>query len=290
MAPFDEDRLLTGRGRYLEDRTPEGCLHMAVLRSPLAHAGVAGLDVTAARAAPGVRLVLTAADLERLGIGPLACRASVTSRDGTAMIEPHRPVLAGAAVKHVGQPIAAVVAETLEAALDALEAIELSLDELPTVVEVEAAATAGAPAIWEEAPGNRAFDWEIGNRAETEAAFADAAHVVALTVRHPRIVIAPIETRGALAAYDAGSGRFTLWTASQGVVSLRTALANCLGIEGGRLRVVTEDVGGSFAVKIWPYPEQVLALAAARETGRPVKWTASRSEAMVADAMGRGRV
>ncbi len=290
MPRLEDLPLLTGRGRYLDDRLPEGCLHLAVLRAPLAHAALGPLDLAAARAAPGVRLVLTAEDLARHGVGPLACRASVTSRDGTPMVEPRRPVLAEEAVKHVGQPIAAVVADSPEAALDALERIDLPLDERPVVVDPEAAAAEGAPAVWEEAPGNRAFDWEIGNRAETEAAFAAAAHVVALTVRHPRVVIAPVETRGALAAYDAASGRYTLWTPSQGVVSLRRALAACLGIGAERLRVVTEEVGGSFAVKIWPYPEQVLALVAARETGRPVKWVASRMESMAADAMGRGRV
>lgn len=290
MPPSDDDRLLTGRGRFLDDRAPDGCLQMAVLRAPLAHAKIAGLELSAARAAPGVRLVLAAAELERLGIGPLACRGAVVSRDGSPMVEPVRPVLAGDAVKHAGQPVAAVVAETLEAALDALEAIDLTLEDREPVVDLELAARAGAPEVWEEAPGNRAFDWEIGNRAETEAAFARAASVVALTVRHPRIVVAPIETRGALARFDAASGRYALLTPSQGVVSLRTALARCLGVAPDRLRVVTEDVGGSFAVKIWPYPEQVLALVAARETGRPVKWVASRTEAMVSDTMGRGRI
>ncbi|SME88187.1 carbon-monoxide dehydrogenase large subunit [Tistlia consotensis] len=291
---FEDERLLRSRGRYLDDRAPAGCLQMAILRAPLAHAAITGLDVAAARAAPGVRLVLTGEDLARLGIGPLTCRGAIESSDGTPMIEPERPVLARGAVKHVGQPVAAVIAETLEAALDALEAIELELDERPVVVDPEAAAAPDAPPVWEQAPGNRAFDWQIGNRAETEAAFAGAAHRVALTVRHPRIAIAPIETRGALATFDADAdaagGRWTLWTPSQGVVSLRSAMAACLGVATGRVRVITEDVGGSFAVKIWPYPEQVLALVAARETGRPVKWVASRMEAMLADAMGRGRV
>lgn len=290
MLRLEDDGPLTGRGRYIDDRLPPGCLHLAVLRAPLAHAVLETLDVEAARRLPGVRLVLTARELAALGVGPLACRGRVESRGGRPLVEPPRPVLAEGAVKYVGQPLAAVVAETPEAALDALEAIELGLDERPATVEVEAAAADGAPAVWPQAPDNRAFDWEAGNLAETEAAFAAAAHVVALTVRHPRIVIAPIETRGALAELDPASGRWTLWTPSQGVVSLRAALADCLGVARDRLRVVTEEVGGSFAVKIWPYPEQVLALVAARETGRPVKWIAGRGESMLGDVMGRGRV
>jgi carbon-monoxide dehydrogenase large subunit len=290
MHRFEDDRLLTGRGRYLDDRRPEGGLSLAVLRAPVAHAGIARLDVAAARAAPGVRLVLTAADLDAMGIGPISARAVVRNRDGSPMIEPDRPVLARDAVKYVGEPVAAVVAQGEAAALDALEQIELDLDERPAVLDPEAAATEGASQVWEEAPGNLGLDWEKGDPDGTARAFAAAAHVVELTVRHPRIAIAPLETRGCIGGFDADSGRYTLWTGSQGVVSLRAAMAECLGVDEATVRVVTEDVGGSFAVKIWPYPEQVLVLAAAKATGRPVKWVSSRSEGMLSDAMGRGRI
>ncbi len=290
MLRFEDDRLLTGRGRYVDDLRPEGALTMALLRAPVAHARISALDVEAARAMPGVRLVLTAADLERLGVGAMTCRSTMANSDGSAMTEPVRPVLAAGEVKYVGQPVVAVVADDDSTALDALEAISIEFDDLPVVLDMETAIDGGGPAIWPEAQGNVGLDWEKGNPADTARAFAEAAHVVELTVRHPRIAIVPVETRGCIGDFDTGTGRYTLWTPSQGVVSLRAAMADYLGVGHDRVRVVTEDVGGSFAVKIWPYPEQVLVLAAARAAGRPVKWISSRSEGMVSDAMGRGRI
>jgi len=290
MLRLEDEALLTGKGRYVADRRPDGMLTMALLRSPLAHGTIRLLDVDAARTMPGVRLVLTAEDMKAAGIGPLKVAGEVPNRDGSPMVVRHRPVLAEGAVRYAGEPVAAVIAETEDQALDALEAIVLDLDELPVIVDLEQAAESGAPKVWPELPDNRSLDWEIGNRAETERLFAEAAHVVELTVRHPRIVIAPVETRGALGEYDPASGRYTLTTPSQGVVAIRASMADCLGVGTDKVRVVTEDVGGSFAVKIWPYPEQVLALVAAKATGRPVQWISSRTEGMVSDAMGRGRV
>ncbi len=287
--PLDDTRLLRGHGRFLDDRAPADGLRLVVLRSPAAHARIRRLDTEAARALPGVELVVTAANLTAAGIGPLACRASVTGEDGRPMIEPRRPVLAEGRVVFVGQPLAAVVARTEAVALDALEAIELDLEPLPAVVDVERAAAADAPLIWADAPDNTSFRWAKGNADVVERAFAEAAHVVELTVRHPRVAPAPLEPRGAIGAVDA-AGRLTLWTPSQGVVALRSAMADCLGLAKTDLRVVTDDVGGSFAVKIWPYPEQVLVLHAARTLGRPVKWVASRSESFTGDAPGRARV
>lgn len=290
MLRFEDDRLLTGRGRYVDDLQPESALTMVLLRSPVAHAAVTGIDVETARSMPGVRLVLTAADLDRLGVTPMTVRSAMANSDGSPMIEPERPVLARDSVKYVGQPVVAVVAESEAEALDAVETIEVEFDDRPVVLDVETAAAAGSPAIWDEAPGNVGIDWEKGNPDETGRLFAEAAHVIELTVRHPRIAIAPIETRGCIGGFDPDGGRYTLWTGSQGVVSLRAAMADYLGVGQDRVRVITEDVGGSFAVKIWPYPEQVLVLAAARETGRPVKWISSRTEGLATDAMGRGRV
>lgn len=290
MLRIEDDRLLTGRGRYVDDLRPDGALTMVLLRSPVAHGRITVLDVESARAMPGVRLVLTAADLARMGVGPMTCRSVMANSDGSPMVEPERPVLAVDSVKHVGQPVAAVVADDESSALDAVEAIAVEYDDLPVVLDMEAAVAAGSPLLWEQAPGNVGIDWHKGDPAATERAFADAAHVVELTVRHPRIAIVPVETRGCVGEFDAGSGRYTLWTPSQGVVSLRGAMADYLGVPQDRVRVVTEDVGGSFAVKIWPYPEQVLVLAAARATGRPVKWISSRTEGMATDAMGRGRI
>lgn len=289
MHRFEDARLLTGGGRYVEDVRPADALVMRVLRSPVAHGRIATLNVDDARALPGVAAVLTASDLVGLGVGPMSCRSPVDNSDGSAMVEPRRPVLADGEVKYVGQPVAAVIAESEAAADDALERIDLDIDELESVTDPERAIEGGVQ-LWPEAPGNVAIDWEKGNGAETEAAFARAAHVIELTVRHPRVAIQPIETRGSIGAYDPDSGRYTLTTPSQGVMSLKGAMADYLGVEPEKLRVVTEDVGGSFAVKIWPYPEQVLSLAAAKATGRPVAWQGSRTESFVSDAMGRGRV
>ncbi len=289
MYRFEDARLLTGGGRYVEDVRPADALAMRVLRSPAAHGLIAELDVESARNLPGVVAILTAEDLAALGVGPMTALSPVNNADGTPMAEPRRPVLAEGAVKYVGQPIAAILAETESAAEDALEAIGLDIDEAPSVTDPEAAFE-GAIQIWPEVPGNVAIDWEKGNREETKAAFAAAAHVIELTVRHPRVAIQPIETRGCIGAYDPETGRYTLTTPSQGVMSLKGAMARYLGVEAELVRVVTEDVGGSFAVKIWPYPEQVLVLAAARATGRSVAWQSSRTESFVCDAMGRGRV
>lgn len=290
MHRTEDDRLLTGHGRYLDDNQPDAALTMILLRSPVAHGAIAALDVEAARAMPGVLAVLTAADLDRLGVRPMTVRSAMANSDGSPMVEPERPVLARDSVKYVGQPVAAIVAETEAAALDALESIEADFDERPVVLDLEAAVADTAPALWDAAPGNVGIDWQKGNPDETARAFTEAAHVIELTVRHPRIAVAPIETRGCVGAYDPDSGRYTLWTGSQGVVSLRGAMAKYLDVAEDRVRVITEDVGGSFAVKIWPYPEQVLALAAARATGRAVKWISSRTEGMASDAMGRGRI
>lgn len=278
-----------GRGCFVDDLLPVSTAHAAVYRAPIAHGRITAMDVSAARAVPGVLAVLTQADLDEKRVGPLRARASVTSIDGSAMIEPERPILARDAVKYVGHPIAFVVATSQQTAEAGAEAIEVDYEELPAVIGTDMANGDGGPAVWDEAPGNLSFTWQMGNDDAVDRAIAEAAHVVKLTVKHPRLVIAPVEPRGAIGEHDPATGRFTLTTPSQGTIGLRAAMAECLGIEEGLVRVLTHDVGGSFAVKIWPYPEQVLCLFAARLLGRPVKWIASRSEITLCDAQGRGR-
>lgn len=278
-----------GRGCFVDDLLPVSTAHAAVYRAPIAHGRITAMDVSAARAVPGVLAVLTQADLDEKRVGPLRARASVTSIDGSAMIEPERPILARDAVKYVGHPIAFVVATSQQTAEAGAEAIEVDYEELPAVIGTDMANGDGGPAVWDEAPGNLSFTWQMGNDDAVDRAIAEAAHVVKLTVKHPRLVIAPVEPRGAIGEHDPATGRFTLTTPSQGTIGLRVAMAECLGIEEGLVRVLTHDVGGSFAVKIWPYPEQVLCLFAARLLGRPVKWIASRSEITLCDAQGRGR-
>ena len=290
MPRREDDRLLTGQGRFIDDTGPAGALIGVVLRAPVAHARIATLDVTAAQGAPGVRLVLTAADLAAAGVRPMRSRTPVTSSDGTPMIEPERPVLADGAVKYLGQPVAFVVAETQEQAQDAIELIEAGWDDRPALMCTGLLPANGPPAASPDAADNTSFRWQLGNGDAVDAALAAAAHVVTLTVRHPRLSIAPVETRGAVGEHDAGTGRFTLRAPSQGVIALRDAMSDVLGVDKAMVRVITEDVGGSFAVKIWPYPEHVLCLHAARVLGRPVRWSGTRAEAFVGDAHGRGRV
>lgn len=290
MHRREDQRLLTGFGQFIENHTPAHCAYGVVLRSPIAHGRITSMDVEGARAAPGVLDILTNSELEQSGIGPLRCRLPVTSRDGSAMIEPTRPILANGWVKYVGHPIAFVVAETEAAALDALDLIDVDYEDAPVIANPEVAVADGAEAIWPEASDNVSFTWELGLPEATRDAISGAAHVVRLRVPHPRIAISPVETRGAVGEFDPTTERFTLHTPSQGVVMLRTAMAEMFGIEESAVRVVTEDVGGSFAVKIWPYPEHVLCLEAARRTKRPVKWIASRTESFIADAHGRARV
>ncbi len=287
MRRVEDAPLLRGQGRFVDDLPAEGALVMVVLRSPIAHGNITGIDLSAAREMPGVRLILTAPDLEREQIGPLRCRAALEGLDGP-MIEPVHPVLATGKVVFTGQPIAAVVAASLNEALDAAESIDVEIERLDAVTDPRS--SAGALPIWPEAPENRAFRWQNGNPDKTDALIASAAHVIRQTVVHPRIAISPIEPRGCLAAFDEETESYTLDAPSQGVVSLRAALSECLGIENSQLRVRTGDVGGSFAAKIWPFPEHALTLVAARLTRRQVRWTGTRSEAFTGDVHGRGRV
>lgn len=289
MPRREDSRLLRGRGCFVDDQLPPAVAHAAVHRSAIAHGRILSVNTSDARAVPGVLAILTQADLDAARIGPLRARASVTSIDGTPMVEPERPFLARDRVKYVGHPIAFVVATSQQAAEAGAEAIEVDIEELPAVVGTDMASDDLGPVIWDEAPGNQSFEWQLGNHDAVDRAIAEADHVVKLTVRHPRLVIAPVEPRGAIGEYDPASGRFTLTAPSQGTIGLRAAMAEALGVEEALVRVLTHDVGGSFAVKIWPYPEHLLCLFAARLLGRPVKWIASRSEITLCDAQGRGR-
>ena len=284
MAGFDAHARLTGDAEYTADLSAPDQLHMVVLRSPVAHGTILRLDVAEAASMPGVKLIVTAEDLAKAGVRPLALRAPLTDTDGPCH-EPRRPVLAEEKVAYAGQPVAAIVAETPEQAQDAAEAVDLEIGELPAVHDITSAHE--GPQIWDDVPENRAFRWTGGNADETRAAFEQASVVYDSEIDHPRIAISPVETRAVLATFE--DGQYTLFTPSQGVVGIRAAMTACLGLAEGVLRVVTPNVGGSFAVKIWPYPEQALALFAAQRTGRPVKWESSRSEALLSDIGGRAR-
>jgi carbon-monoxide dehydrogenase large subunit len=272
---LEDHRLLTGHGRFVDDLPFADALHAYVLRSPHAHARIVSIDVDNARAVDGVEAVLTAADLKRDGIGALPCRTPVTSRDGSPMQAPDRHPLAESIVRYVGDGVAVVVARSADIARDAAELIEVDYEALEACTDVRESR-------------ERCFDWEKGDAHAVEAAFAGAARICSMDVLNNRVVINPIETRSVVAVYDTQSDRYTLYTQSQGVHSLHKALAeSVLGIERDRLRVVTHDVGGSFGMKIFTYPEQALALYAARLLGRPVKWVGDRGDAFLTDAHGR---
>ena len=284
MLRLEDPPLLRGEAQYTDDIQLPNQLVLKVLRSPVAHADIVELDTRDAESANGVRCVLTATTEQIAALQPMQCRASIK---GTPFNEPKRPVLAGTQVKHVGEPIAAVVAETEAAAQDALEKIKIGFNPLPALTDVQ---NAEDSTIWPNIPGNCAFEWSKGNAVETDRLFASADHIVKATIVHPRMAITPLEPRSYVAQYDKTADQYTLYTPSQGVMSLQRALCGFMNIDTKELRVVTREVGGSFAVKIWPYAEQLLTLTATKITGLPVKFTSTRSEALQTDIAGRGRV
>ncbi len=288
--PRTEDaRLLRGLGRYTDDIDLPGQAYGAVLRSPHAHADIGAIDAGPARRAPGVLCVLTAADDDIASLGAIPFNP-IDNRDGTPMARIPRPVLAGARVRHVGEPVAFVVAESAAAARDACELVAVDWQPLAAVVGAARAIAPGAVQLWPQAPGNLVLDWEIGDAAAVRAAFAGAAHIVELTVANNRVAAAPLEPRAAVAAWDAGAARFTLHVSSQGPLKLARPLADgVLKLPQGALRVLTGDVGGAFGMKNFLFHEYVLALVAARRLHRPVKWTAERGESFVSDLQGRDR-
>jgi carbon-monoxide dehydrogenase large subunit len=280
-------RFLTGRGRYLDDLSFENLAHAVVLRSPHAHARIDGIDATAARAAPGVLAVLTAADVAADGLLPLRPGAETNSVTGEPFAFEPQPLLAVDKVRHVGEAVALVVAETREQALDAAELVAVDYAPLAAVATAATARAPGAPLITDKAPGNLCLEWRHGDRAGADAAFAGAAHVVGLRLDNHRVVTNPMEPRGIVAAYDPATGRFTAHVSAQSIHATRDATARALGVKPEAVRFVAPDVGGGFGAKNFVYPEHVLLPWAAKRVGRPVKWIATRSEVFLADHQGR---
>jgi carbon-monoxide dehydrogenase large subunit len=281
----EDDALLRGAGRYVADVAPAGVLHSCVLRSPHAHARFKVVDVEKARRMPGVRLVLTAADLK--GLGDMPCFGIP---EGVKVKVPPYPMLASGEVRHVGDAVAYVVAETLEQAKDAVEAIAIEYEPRPHVVDSESAIKPGAPAVWADQKGNVCFDHRMGDKAKTDAAFAKAAKVVTLKIVNPRVVTNYLDTRGIVAEYDAGSDLLTLTLSSQGPHVMRDVLAGVLKIAPEKIRAITPDVGGGFGTKLFPYREYALAAYAARTLKRSVKWVSERIEHFFACTQGRDNI
>ena len=279
----EDARFLTGAGRYLDDITLPRMLHAAVLRSPHAHAAIASIDTTAARTAPGVHGVFTAADLAGDNLGPLPCTAQVATL--APMIVPPRYALAQDRVRHVGDPMAFVVAETAEAAREAAELIDVQYHALPAVVDAVSGMASDAPQLWDEAPGNVTYRFQKGDKAAVDAAFASAPHVVSIEIVNNRLIIAPIETRGAIGVID--DGILHLIASAAGVHGMRDVLAGIFRVSPERVRVSAPDVGGGFGIKNAIYPEHVMLIWAAQRLGRPIKWVADRAEDFVSAAQGR---
>ncbi|WP_029003917.1 xanthine dehydrogenase family protein molybdopterin-binding subunit [Azorhizobium doebereinerae] len=287
----EDHRFITGKGRYTDDMNRPGQTQAYFLRSPHAHARIRAIDTTAAAAMPGVVAILTGADLAADGVGDLICGWMIHSVDGTPMRMGSHPALAKDTVRYVGDHVAVVIAETLNAAKDAAAAVEVDYDVLPAVAETGRAQAPDAPQLHEVAPGNTVFSWELGDKAATDAAFSGAAHVIPLDLVNNRLAPNPIEPRAAIGEYDSGDDAFTLWTTSQNPHLARLVLSAFVGIAPeNKLRVIAPDVGGGFGSKIFIYAEETVCVWAAKRVGRPVKWTSDRSEAFLSDAHGRDHI
>ena len=290
---LEDYRLLIGAGRFQDDETMPDAAWGAFVRSPHAFADIKDIDTTAARALPGVLAVLTAADLDAAGIGTVSVAVPVPG--GAGMVVPHRPSLAGNVVRHVGDTVALVIAESEATARDAAELVEVNYAARDAVTDLARAARPGAPQLWPEAPGNVALDWRGAGaspeaRQELDGIFAGAAHVARVRLVNQRIVMAPMEPRGALALYDAEADRYELRCASQSAFVMRQHVARTMGVPVEKLRVVTGDVGGAFGMRTSGYPEYPALLLAAKLLGRPVCWRSTRQEGFLSDNQARDTI
>ena len=281
----EDDALIRGRGRYTDDHSPQPALHALMLRSPHAHAKFT-INVTKARGMPGVSLILTAAEVGDLG--DLPCLFNLETDPFTG---PPYPILAKDEVRHVGDAVAFVVADTIDQARDAIEAIDVKWTPLPAVAGLVNAVKQGAPQVWPDKPGNVLFDVPIGDKKATEAAFAKAHAVAEVSIVNPRVITNFMETRAAVAEYDAKRDHLTLTIGSQGSHRLREIIAGMvMKMPLEKMRVICPDVGGGFGTKLFPYREYVLIAVAAKKLRKTIKWTADRSDHFMGDAQGRDNV
>ncbi len=293
MKRVEDDRLITGHGRFTDDVSLPDQAYAVLVRSPYAHAKLGEIDIAEAQAAEGVLAVYTAADFDAAGYGevPNVAYAMVKNRDGTPMYKTTRPILARDCVRYAGDPVAVVVATSEALARDAAELVMADYDELPVIVDTQKAAASDAPVIWTEHGSNVVYDWEVGDETAMAEAKAKAAHVVKVSLINNRIVVNAMEPRAALGSYDAEADKYTLHVGSQGVHGMRARIAEiCLHVPVEKLRVISDDVGGGFGMKTFAYNEYPIVLFAAKQLGRPVKWTGDRSESFLSDTQGRDHV
>ena len=291
MKRREDQRFLTGAGRYTDDIGVPNAAVAVFVRSPYPHADVRSIESDTPAAMPGVLAVLTAADVVADGLGDMPCQALIPGRDGKPAVATPYPILARDRVRHVGDPVAMVIAETVAAATDAAEAVEIDYDALPSVGDIETASAPGAPSVWNDALDNVCVDWETGDASAVEHAFAGAAHVVSARLVNNRIIVNSIEPRGAVCVYDAETEHYTLHASTQGSHGVRSVLCgDILKIPNDKMRVITPDVGGGFGMKIFPYREHALVAWASKRVSRPVKWIAERTESFVSDTQGRDHI
>ncbi|HYN13169.1 MAG TPA: xanthine dehydrogenase family protein molybdopterin-binding subunit, partial [Burkholderiales bacterium] len=285
---LEDDRMLTGRGRYVSDWNLPGQAYGHFLRSDRAHAQILSIDVSAALKQPGVIAVFTGKDIAEGGLKSLPAALPVKGRGGMELNHPGRPALAQGRVRFVGDAVALIVAESASAAQDAAELVEVDYRDLPVVVGAPQALAAGAPLVHDSVAGNLALDYESGDEAKTRAAFDKAARVIELELDISRVIGNPMEPRACLAAFDRAADQYHLYTCTQGVAIMRNQLSAVLGVPPEKIRVIAEEVGGGFGVRFNLYPEYCAALYAAKKLGRPVKWSGTRSEVFLADEQARG--
>ena len=288
----EDFRFLTGHGRYTDDIALPGQTYAVFVRSPHAHANIKSVNSKAALASPGCLGVYVNADMEAAGItGGLPAGWQITNIDGTGMRTPVHPILAKGKVRWVGEPVAIVVGETKAAAEAAAEAVEIDYEELPAAVDPATTCDDGKPQVHEEAPGNYAFDWSLGEEGPVNDALAKAAHVTKLKIINNRLVPNAMEPRAAIGDYSIGMDQYTIYTTSQNPHLARLVIAAFVGLATeDKIRIIAPDVGGGFGSKICIYPEEVACAFASKQVGRPVKWAAERSESFLTDTHGRDNV
>jgi carbon-monoxide dehydrogenase large subunit len=290
VSRLEDLRLITGAGTYAADWNLPGQLYAHFVRADRAHARIVSIDTEAARSAPGVAGIYTGADAMSAGYTRGLVLLTFPGKGGMQARIPDRPVLAHARVRFVGEPLALVVASSPSAAQDAAELICVEYEDLPVIIDPQAALSAGAPQLHEAVPGNMPFEYEAGDRSAVDAAFATAAHVTRLKLESTRVVPNPMEPRACLIAYDAAEERYTVHVCVQGVNMMRRQCATYTKLPEDRFRVIAKDVGGGFGQRSAAYPEYCAILIAAKDTGRPVKWVSSRTEGFLSDTHGRSNV
>jgi aerobic carbon-monoxide dehydrogenase large subunit len=286
----EDDTLVRGKGKYTDDFALPGQAYAWMVRSSHAHGIIRGINTAAAKAMPGVLGVWTGADLASTNYKPFICGLPLKNRDGSPLLQTNRMPLATDKVRFVGDPVAFVVAETLAQARDAAEAVEVDIEPLPAVTNAEEAAKPGAPQLYDHIPNNVALDFHYGDTAKIDAAFASAAHVTKLDIVNTRVAVVSMEPRTALGHYDKTSERYTIQVPTQGVSGNKATIARILNVPPEKVRVLTANVGGSFGMKNLNYPEYTCILHAAKEVGRPVKWTDERSTSFLSDSHGRAQI